>query len=244
MLQLAKQGQRPKYSIICLCLLSSHVALLDEHPCQEAVLVAERMADGSIDNEQSRAVEASLMTCSSAGVGGVVDAVIMTASVAPPSLQAVSQVMFITREALRQHHIWSRRTIATRKSHADWEGWWRNLSEDTQRRYSSRVDSNTIATGLLSEVPLLRCVFGNPFRRRTINPSLLSNSVTKLAAAICNERGSSGCRPGRCSRRVWCHERGCTLHLREPARTRGCHVLDLILGKGAGAPISHLDNAG
>ncbi|OAI40314.1 hypothetical protein AYO40_04905 [Planctomycetaceae bacterium SCGC AG-212-D15] len=40
---------------------------------------------------------------------------------------------------------------------------------------------------------LLRCIFGNPFRPLTLEPSLLSDSVAKIAKAIYNERALTGC---------------------------------------------------
>ncbi len=80
---------------------------------------------------------------------------------------------------------------------------------------------------------LLRCIFGNPFRRITFDPSWLTPTVKALAQAIYTDRtfdampilGDA------------LEEAGCTCddilnHCRgQETHTRGCWVVDLMLGK-------------
>jgi hypothetical protein len=81
---------------------------------------------------------------------------------------------------------------------------------------------------------ILRCVFGNPFRPLAINASLLSETVVRLAATIYEQRAFERMAVladaleecGVTNEALLAHCRADTPH------ARGCHVLDLILGKG------------
>jgi hypothetical protein len=83
------------------------------------------------------------------------------------------------------------------------------------------------------QAKLLRCIIGNPHRPFTITPSLLTGTVVKLAAAIYDQRAFD--RMPVLADAL--EESGLTdadalAHLRDPGpHARGCHVLDLILGK-------------
>lgn len=79
---------------------------------------------------------------------------------------------------------------------------------------------------------LLRCIFGNPYRPLILAPSLLSESVTKLASAIYNERAwdrmgvlADALEECGVAAEAVAHCRLDTLH------ARGCFVVDAILGK-------------
>jgi hypothetical protein len=84
------------------------------------------------------------------------------------------------------------------------------------------------------QAALLRCIFGNPFRPVTLNPSWLTSTVVSLAAGVYADRAfdrlpiladalqDAGCD----SADVLDHCRGPGAHV------RGCWVVDLVLGKG------------
>jgi hypothetical protein len=92
----------------------------------------------------------------------------------------------------------------------------------------------TAATAETTEqTGLVRCIFGNPFRPVTINPSWLTSTVIQLAEAIYHERAferlpiladaleDAGCS----SAEILAHCRQGGEHC------RGCWVVDLVLGK-------------
>lgn len=80
---------------------------------------------------------------------------------------------------------------------------------------------------------LLRCIFGNPLRRPNMDPSLVSDSVMKLARTIYKDKvfdrmpiladALEEC--GVTDKALLAHCRANVPH------ARGCHVLDLVLGK-------------
>ena len=87
---------------------------------------------------------------------------------------------------------------------------------------------------LLSNPPLelLRCVFGDPSRPTTLDPSCLTAFVVRLAVTVYEERSFE-----RLPELAQALEgAGCTdavlAHLRSPGpHTRGCHALDAVLGR-------------
>jgi hypothetical protein len=86
---------------------------------------------------------------------------------------------------------------------------------------------------------LLRCAVGNPFRPAAISPSWLTPTVTNLANAGYQERALPSGELDSTRLAVLAdalEEAGCQEdilgHLRDPGpHVRGCHVLDLLLGK-------------
>jgi hypothetical protein len=90
---------------------------------------------------------------------------------------------------------------------------------------------------------LLRCVFGNPFRRAAVDPAWLAwngGCVVRLATAAYDERELPGGRldPARLAiladalEDAGCDDATMPAHLREPGpHVRGCWVVDLLLGK-------------
>lgn len=81
---------------------------------------------------------------------------------------------------------------------------------------------------------LFRCIFGNPFRPITINPSLLSTAIVNMAQAIYDERAFDRMPVlGDALEESGVTDSALLSHCREPGpHARGCHVLDMILGKG------------
>jgi hypothetical protein len=88
---------------------------------------------------------------------------------------------------------------------------------------------------------LLRDVFGNPFRPRSIDPAWLTPTVTSLAAAAYEQRSlpSGELSPARLPtladalEDAGCSDDELLGHLRSPGpHVRGCWALDAVLGKG------------
>jgi hypothetical protein len=82
------------------------------------------------------------------------------------------------------------------------------------------------------QAKLLRCIFGNPFRPLALDASLLSFTVVKMAQAIYEERAfermavlADALEENGITGEALAHCRSDTPH------ARGCHVIDLILGK-------------
>lgn len=83
------------------------------------------------------------------------------------------------------------------------------------------------------QADLLRCIFGNPYRPAKIEPSLLTDSVMKVARTIYEDKvfdrmpilGDALEECGVTDGPLLAHFRTPTPH------ARGCHVLDLVLGK-------------
>lgn len=81
---------------------------------------------------------------------------------------------------------------------------------------------------------LLRCVFGNPFRKPVFPKKWRTETVTSLAAGIYEERAfdrlpilADALEEAGCDRaEVLNHCRGEGMHF------RGCWVVDVVLGKG------------
>jgi hypothetical protein len=101
-----------------------------------------------------------------------------------------------------------------------------------QRLASGTLQGRVQAHGAV-QCTLLRCIFGNPFRSVTLDPSWLTCTVTSLAQAIYTDRAfdrlpiladaleDAGCTDAD----ILAHCRGGGEHV------RGCWVVDLLLGK-------------
>ena len=107
---------------------------------------------------------------------------------------------------------------------------------------SAKMAANDVCTSgrpELNHTSILRCIVGNPFRPISIDPAVLTATVTSLARAAYDDRimpsgELEGDRLAVLSDAV--EEAGCDdfailEHLRSPGpHYRGCHVLDLLLG--------------
>lgn len=92
-----------------------------------------------------------------------------------------------------------------------------------------------------AQCDLLRDIFGNPFRPVSIDPAWRTPAVVSLARAAYDERvlPSGHIEPERLAvladalEDAGCTDPGILGHLRGPGvHFRGCHVLDLLLGRG------------
>jgi hypothetical protein len=104
------------------------------------------------------------------------------------------------------------------------------------QRQESKGARAARAAEAATQVALLRCVFGNPFRRTTVSPDWLvwsDSTLPRLAEAIYDDR-AFGHLPVLADA---LEDAGCTdpdilSHLRSPGvHVRGCWALDLVLGK-------------
>jgi hypothetical protein len=102
-----------------------------------------------------------------------------------------------------------------------------NLREWTERLRQISADAE------VDHPHILRCIFGNPFRPSTIQPHLISDTIQKVAIGIYEQRSFDQLailadaleECGVTDREALAHCRSGGPH------ARGCHVLDLILGK-------------
>ncbi|MDB5306922.1 MAG: hypothetical protein JWO38_1124 [Gemmataceae bacterium] len=99
-------------------------------------------------------------------------------------------------------------------------------------RRSLPKDTRKVIEG--SVVGLIGCVFGNPFRPVATDPSWLTSTVVTLATDIYSDRAFDRL-PNLADalQDAGCDNSDVLDHCRGPGpHVRGCHVLDLILGKG------------
>jgi hypothetical protein len=81
---------------------------------------------------------------------------------------------------------------------------------------------------------LLHCLFGNPFRPPTLHPAWLTATVVPLARAIYEARDFPSLPIlADALEEAGCDQEGLLAHCRQGGEhALGCHVLDLLLGKG------------
>ncbi len=104
-----------------------------------------------------------------------------------------------------------------------------------QRRDKRSVSTMMEAEGRM-QASLIRDIFGNPFRRVTVDPSWLAwndGTVVKMAQAIYDERAFDHLPVlADALEEAGCHVPDLVAHCRAPSEhARGCWVLDLLLGK-------------
>jgi hypothetical protein len=86
-----------------------------------------------------------------------------------------------------------------------------------------------------AQADLVRCIFGNPFRAPAVDPYWLTwngGSVAAMARSIHEDRSWEDM-PflGDALAEAGCEDEGLLAHCRAPVHARGCHLLDLLLGK-------------
>jgi hypothetical protein len=102
------------------------------------------------------------------------------------------------------------------------------------------LDQERMTSMRREQVPLLRCIFGNPFRSVNLAPAWLTPDVLSLARAVYEQHAlvSVEANPTRLAiladalEEAGCTERSILDHLRGPGlHVRGCWVVDRLLGK-------------
>lgn len=84
-----------------------------------------------------------------------------------------------------------------------------------------------------AQADLLRCIFGNPFRRVTADPKWLTSDVVALARTIYDDKAFDRLLVlADALRDAGCDDESIPAHCRgEQGHARGCWVVDLVLGK-------------
>jgi hypothetical protein len=182
-------------------------AYLDERS-RRVVEVAERFADGSADSDELAAAHQAAVAAREAGAPGA-PAQATAANLLYSSVEALAVVEGATRAAS---------CVGNR---VNGPGWFDAMRQERQ-----------------CQAGLLRDIFGDPFRPAGFDPRWRSETAVALAAGIYAERAfdrmpvlADGLEEAGCdSAEVLLHCRGDGPH------TRGCWVVDLVLGKGS-APV-------
>ena len=88
-------------------------------------------------------------------------------------------------------------------------------------------------TEMAAQADLLRCIFGNPFRPVTLNPSWRTSNVVGLAQSIYADRAFDRLPIlADALEDAGCDNADILNHCRQPGEhVRGCWVVDLVLGK-------------
>jgi hypothetical protein len=111
--------------------------------------------------------------------------------------------------------------------------WIPNLVHTTNPTTLGHLVDNTLYELYCRNLPLLRCIFGNPFRPVTLDRNWLTSTVTDLARGIYADRAfdrlpilADALQDAGCDNDdILTHCRG------EGPHARGCWVVDLVLGK-------------
>jgi hypothetical protein len=195
--------------------------LLSNNSCREAVLVAERYADGQAKDRERRAIRNQVARSRN-----------------PDSLLAINarSAVFAANEKTSWRGLCFL-GVAAVFGHA---------AHRTGNRGSAAYKTAYQAE-LRAEADLVRCIFGNPFRPSPpIDPSVLAwngGTVPRLAASAYEDHllPSGHLEPSRLAvladalEEAGCTEAGILEHLRGPGlHVRGCHVIDLLVGRSEG----------
>jgi hypothetical protein len=231
--QFAAPSERRSRLFGCACLRNIWQAL--DRRCREAVEVAERFADGQADVDQLAAALTALHTHDGRRTSRA-------------AYTACGHVAFDDEASARVGPRVSNHRIVYSWYHAGLVcGQASNAAQHDafHRARRATLNGNEASHRALqavhqAQIALLRDVCGDPFRPPTLDPACLTTTVSALAqAAYENRFRPSGhlypSRLGVLSDAL--EEAGCTdqvllSHLRSPGpHVRGCHILDLILGK-------------
>jgi hypothetical protein len=198
-------GDRKLFLYAAAC-CRAHWHLLSSAPSREAVEWAERFADGEVPRDQKSALLRWLSE------GAAMDAERQAAR------KPVEERMY--RGVVQP---WSLEVLATYFAHG-------LVVHDP----TSPLDPTLSRYERLLSVPVLRDVFGNPFRPVTCSPSWRTDTAVTLARQMYESR-EFGAMPilADALQDAGCDEPAILDHCRQPGEhVRGCWVVDLVLGKG------------
>jgi hypothetical protein len=90
-----------------------------------------------------------------------------------------------------------------------------------------------VATEFAAQAPIVRDIFGNPFRPVTVNPTWRTSNVTTLAQSIYDDRAFDRLPIlADALEDAGCDNADILNHCRQPGEhVRGCWIVDLLLGK-------------
>jgi hypothetical protein len=182
-------------------------SLIPDGPCREAVLVAERFADGEATDRERRAA------ANAARIGY------------PGNLIAINAghaALLTTEKTSGKKFFFG--GAASAVAHA---------ASPRGPKFDLEIYQAAMSAERKSQTELARCVFGNPFRSVFINPAWITPDVRAVARTIYEEH-RFGDMPILADA---LEEAGCTnnaviAHCRGPGpHVRGCWVVDALLGK-------------
>ena len=109
----------------------------------------------------------------------------------------------------------------------------RNAARSAQSGVANNALLGSEPAELVAQAILLRCIFGNPFRPITFDPSCLTPNVKALAQKIYDDRTFDQLPSlANALEEASCDNREILGHLRGPGpHVMGCWVVDLVLGK-------------
>jgi hypothetical protein len=199
--------------------------LVEDERSREAVAVAERVADGSVDSPHAAQVTADADQANRLAYDvDQTDSVAIHASGA--ALNAVAAGPFP-----------SPRAQAVGDQAADGVRWWWWAQGEAGKGQAAREAERC------SQAALLRCLFGNPFRPVALDPAWLAwhgDVIVNLATAVYDERDlpSGHLDAARLAvladmlEEAGCSDAALLTHLRSAGpHVRGCVAVDAILGK-------------
>jgi hypothetical protein len=204
--------QRRLFSVAC-CRRS--FADIPDPESRSAVEVAERFAEGQASGEE------------------------LSAAYAAAQRIAMNRVVGIERlPAVEQPAAWDEWRLAHAAQLTCAPSGTEEASVDILKR-AARRNAREEQEEKKAHSDLIRCIFGNPFRRLAVAPSLLTPTVRALAAAAYEDRDlpAGTLQPDRLAILADALEdAGCTdailSHLRGPGpHVRGCHLLDALTGR-------------
>jgi hypothetical protein len=190
--------------------------VIPEGPGRDAVLVAERFADGAASDRARRA--ARNRAADAIRDGDLVD------------VNAGYAAFFTTEKTCGKRFYMRSAAVAVARA-ARMSG-----QRDVPEAYRAALRAEEEA-----QAALARCVFGNPFRCVAFDQAWRTSTVQALATAAYAERilPSGQLDPARLAiladalEEAGCFDEAILAHLRGPGpHVRGCHPVDLILGKG------------
>jgi hypothetical protein len=233
-----KTSDRKLRLFACACCRKVWHLLTDERS-RKAVDVAERYADGVADeDERFNAWDAAY----EAGMADEVDAgnAAEAASRSPDQSEFALDTALEAATAVADGSYLAARDAALTNSTTDQDGFYSNQDCDRAADVARAAKEATMNAEAAMQCHLLRDIFGNPFRRITINPAHRSADVLALAHAAYEERElpSGHLDPQRLGvladalEEAGCGDAGLLDHLRSPGpHVRGCSVVDAIMGK-------------
>ncbi len=135
------------------------------------------------------------------------------------------------RNAIRANHI---RRIAAHVAYATSEFEVAEVASEGADVVTWLEKAPTLADARSEQAHILRCIFGNPFRPATVDPSWLTSTVVALARGIYDDRAFDRMPIlADALQDAGCDNEDILNHCRDEKQphARGCWVVDLLLGK-------------
>jgi hypothetical protein len=206
---------------------------LEDERSRQAVEVAERYADGLASDEELADAEDAAGDANCDGMGAASAAVPPASADAYEAAAALADPDYTLYDHFLDavYHQWD-------ASCGDYYTGKEKVGSTASRKPSvereiGRVAKASIEAERGAQASLLRDLFGDPFRRVTLDPAWLKPNVLKLAKTIYEQRAFDRLpKLADALEKVGCDNAEVLAHCREPGEhVRGCWVVDLLLGK-------------